>query len=132
MADADFRVKFPYHSNIVSTPVLITSEEPTFTTINTLIITDNLPAGTYVLTGNYEWSMPDVNDSAIFRIISPLTLGTEYKQEPKDASDLQLRSVNSQFEWSGGPITFTFEGSITVGATILTIGFSQLIFERKV
>lgn len=132
MADVDFRVKFPYKSNVINTPIEITTPEPTFTAINTLVVSDNVPAGTYLLQVSWDWSMPDVNDSAIFRLISPITAGKEYRQEPKDASDAQLRTFSAEYEWSGGPITFDFEGSITVGATTLTIGFSQIIFERKV
>ena len=132
MADVDFRVKFPFASNTVSALVEVDAELPTFTEINALAITDNLPAGDYALTVTYEWNMADVNDSAVFRVISPVTVGTEYSKEPKDNSDLVINTLSFVVPWSGGPITFSLQASTTVGASTLNISTSQICWERKV
>jgi len=130
MADVDFRVKFPLKIETVSTPIIVSNAEPTFSQLCFLNITDAIPAGTYELKVIYEWFMPDVNDSAIFRIISPVTAGTEYRNEPSDESDVVIRALSSYFTHAGGPIGFSFEAATTAGAQDLTVNYSQLSFER--
>ena len=131
MGKVAFRTHYPYNKNVVPVPIVITDDTPTFTLLNEFIITDNLPAGEYILIVSYEWFMPDTNDSALYRILSPLTVGTIYNHEPKDASEVLFRTSASPFTWAGGPITFRLEASTTVGANDLTVNWSSIEFERK-
>jgi len=132
MAEIAFRDYLPYHLNIEETPLVITSDSPTYTTINQLIISASLPAGQYIMTLSYVWWMADTNDSALFRVISPVTSGEVYKHEPKDASDLVSRTQARPVTHAGGPITITFEGSKTAAAGNLNINWSAVEFERKI
>ena len=132
MADKAFRDYLPYHKSVIDSPVVITADTPTFTTINQLVISDSLPAGEYVVTLSYVWHMADVNDSALFRVSSPVTTGEIYKYEPKDASDLIVRTHAKPVTHAGGAITITLEGSKTTAAGDLTIDSSAVEFERKI
>ena len=131
MADVAFREYLPYHKSPIAAPLVVTDDDPTFTTMNTLVITENLPAGEYVLTICWEWWMADVNDSAMFKIIPPLTLGTVYQHEPKDASEVIVRTAAQPLTYAGGPVTITTEASKTAGADDLHINWSTIEFERK-
>lgn len=131
MAEIVFRDYLPYHKNVVATPVVITDDTPTWTTINQLVISDTLPAGEYVITLNWTWQMADVNDSAYFRLVSPLTSGQTHIYEPRDANDVSVRTAATPVTHAGGAVTLTFEGSKTVGAQDLTIDESSIEFERK-
>jgi hypothetical protein len=131
MANKDFREYLPYHKNVVDTLLTITADTPTFTTINQLVITDDLPAGEYVLTLSYVWWMIDVNDSALFRVTWPITTAEIYRYEPQDQSDLIARTHARPVTFGGGPLTITFEGSKTLAAQDLNINWSTIEFERK-
>ena len=131
MADKAFRDYLPYHKNSETTPQIVTADTPTFELLNELVIGDNLPAGEYVLTASYEWWMADINDSALFRFVSPITIGTVYSQEPRDLSDVVFRTAAAPFTYLGGPITFRFEASTTVGGSVLNVNWSSLEWERK-
>lgn len=131
MADVDFRVKFPWNSATNAETVTVGTETPTFTQLIELDITEDLPAGEYVLTVVYEWSMPDTNDSGLIRVISPVTSGDVFSQEPKDNSDVQLRTFAQAVNWSGGAINFSLQGAVSIGGNNMTVSFSQLTFERK-
>lgn len=125
------RTFFPFEYSVVPTPVIVTVEEPTFVPINVLEITKTLPEGLYVLTGSIEYSMPDTNDSALFRIVSPLTQGNIYRERAKDAGDLVFRTISSPFYHAGGAITFTLEASKEVNSNDLTVSFNSITFECK-
>ena len=131
MADVQFRTYLPYHKVRVDTPIVVTADTPTYTQMAQLVITDNLPAGEYVVSISWEWSMPDVNDSALFRVISPILQDTIYRHEPNDANEKAFRTASIPLTYAGGPITFTTEASKTTGAADLTIGLSSIEFERK-
>jgi hypothetical protein len=132
MADVNFRDYLPYFKSPIAAPLTVTDDTPTFTTMNTLVIADNIPAGEYVLTICWEWWMPDVNDSALFKIIPPLTTGTVYQHEPKDAGEVTIRTASQPITYSGGAITILTQASKTVGASDLHINWSTIEFERKV
>ena len=127
-----FRDYLPFHISTVETPVVVTADDPTWTTFNTLTISDNLPAGTYMLMFSWTWAMADFNDSALFRITSPITSGNPFRYEPNDANEFRGNTGIAPQEYGGGPITFAFEASKTSGAQDLTIAASYLVFERKV
>ena len=127
----EFRTYLPYHKNVITTLQTITDDTPTFTTIIQLVISDNLPAGEYSLKVGYEWNMPDVNDSALFRIISPVTAGAIYTVEPKAADDSRYDAASFPLTWAGGPITLDLDASKTSGAMDLSVTYAMMEFERK-
>ena len=131
MADVPFRTYLPYHYNSVETPIVVTDDTPTWTVVNTMIIGDNLPAGVYCLTLSWKWEMADINDSALFRVISPITTGESYRYEPNDVNERRIHTISTPETHLGGAITFQFEASKTVGAASLTIAESYFQFERK-
>jgi len=130
MPEMIFRVYLPYYKNVEGSQVLVSTSD-TWTELNVLTITDDLPAGEYVVSTSWKWSSADVNDSVSFRVTSPLTTGDTHTYEPKDANDLVSRSVLKPVTHSGGAITFTFEGLKTSATEDMTVAWSGLEFERK-
>ena len=133
MAARQFRDYLPFPRVIVSIPVVVSTEiTPTFKQMALLDIIDNLPAGDYDLMVAWEWSMADVNDSALWQIISTAVDDTVYSSEPKAADDRIYRTTIMPIVHAGGPISFLTQASRTAGSTAnLTIHQSSITFERK-
>jgi hypothetical protein len=123
----------PYYYDINNNTVVVTEEDPTFATLNTLYIPESLAAGVYVVTVCFAWSMPDVNDSSLVVLKSTPQLTDEIVQqsEPKDLEDRVLRTVAHPIEYAGGPITWTLEASTTESSFDMTVYYSSIEFERK-
>ena len=128
-----FRDYLKYYTISVISPVVVSTEiTPTFKQMALLDITDDLEAGEYMLVVTWDWSMADVNDSALWQIISPAVTDNVYSSEPKAADDRIYRSTAHPITHAGGPISFLTQASRTAGATAdLTIHRSSITFERK-
>lgn len=104
----------------------INTEEPAFELINELDVTDDMPAGSYELLLGYAWSMPDTNDSALFRVDVQGTTGEIFRREPKDINDVDNRTVLVPYDHAGGVFNAKFYGSITTGGKTLSIERSSV------
>ncbi len=133
MAEITFRDYLPYYRNSVLLPPPVTTTDPDWTVVNQLVITDDLPAGIYSSTLTFSWSVSNANTNVLARVVSPVTTGKTYIYRTDVADDARYVSVALAAEHSGGPITLTFEATMSSGATgDIQFETTMLQYERKV
>ena len=124
---AEYTDVFPFHKVEVNTPTTIT--EDIYTDL-VILEQNNLPNGEYMVSLTYDWELPDKNDSAIFRLNINDVDGSEYRREPKDANDREVKSICFPVTVSTGAIKLEFEGKLTTGAADGVVDRSALAIWR--
>ena len=80
----------------------------TFSTVSTVQI-QNAPAGTYEYVASFLYSNPDTNDSIVWRVLGTFPSPGEVRLESKDVTDVFPASYVTEFNHTGGDLTFVLE-----------------------